>query len=98
MFKVVAEKPKIEKAPYWMRRPCPRLLKHDRAKMSKKDSIVASLKDDKLYEDCRVRHQAHVNWTAERDRKIQGLAEPASKKTRRGKVVPKGPTGSIFSY
>lgn len=98
VFKVVAEKPKLEKAPYWMTRPCPRLFQHERAKMSKKDSIAAAVKDDKLYEDCRVRHQAHVAWVAERDRKIMGLAEPAPKKTRRGKTVPKGPVGSLFSY
>jgi hypothetical protein len=98
VFKVVAEKPKLAKPPYWMTRPCPRLFKYDRTAMPKKEAIGRSVADDKLYEDCRLRHAAHVRWTAERDRKIMGTAEPAPKKTRRGKVIPKGPTSSsIFN-
>jgi hypothetical protein len=97
MFAVVAEKPKLEKAPYWMTRPCPRLFKYDRATMPKAQAIAGSVAEDKLYEDCRLRHAAYVAWIAERDRKVMGLREPAPKKTRRGKIVPKGPTDSIFS-
>lgn len=96
VFKVSAEKPKLEKPPYWMTRPCPRLFKHDRTVMPKKDAISKSVAEDKLYEDCRLRHAAYVRWIAERDRKIQDLDEPPQKRTKRGKLVPKGPTGSIF--
>lgn len=80
-----------------MTRPCPRLFKHSTA-MLKKDAIASAVATDKLYEDCRLRHARYTAWIAERDRKVMGLPEPAPKKTRRGKVIPKGPTGSIFDY
>ena len=96
-FKVVAEKPKLEKAPYWMTRPCPRLFKYDRTQIPKKDAIAKAVAEDKLYEDCRLRHAAHVQWIAERDREVQGLAAPARRKTRRGKEVPPHLPSSIFS-
>jgi hypothetical protein len=65
--------------------------------MSKAPSIKSSLTTDKMYEDCRLRHAALVRTITKRDREVMGLPEPAPRKTRRGKVIPKGPTGSVLN-
>lgn len=84
-LEILTQKPNLEEAPYWMRRPCPRPKSLDRTKRGQAVLESEWRKDLKQYDDCRVRHAAHVQWIAERDAAITGkpLQAPKNKKVKK---------------
>lgn len=92
VLEVFAAKPQLEEAPYWMRRPCPRLKSLDRNKRGQAVLETEWQKHLKKYEDCRIKQAAHTKWIAERDAAITG--KPLKPPTKGKKVRKKQPVTS----
>lgn len=73
-FVPVALAPKIEPAPYWAMRPCPRLLALPPEDHSQEESENAWTLDEKLYDDCRKRHAHLVAYIRSRDAGLTGTS------------------------
>lgn len=82
-FNLVVAKPKPAPPPYWMTRPCPRLMKLTRADLDQSTVETKWAEDTRKYEDCRLKHGAFTKWVKERDAKISGKSVKTVPKKRK---------------
>ena len=76
LTKPIAEKPVSREYPYWMTRPCPRLLKMKTGELSQQAGEARWQEDQKLYEFCRRKHAAFVREVLKRDVEMGGTPLP----------------------